>query len=408
MDRENWIKKIRFFTLALILSIALNIGLLANFFYQNIKDKNSTSDPLVAKDEAEKINELSNIEFINYCSAQSFRELVLMLSNKEILEVGYCKRDLALSSLVTFHDFNIKKALLEQPLQKRLMYFEKNQEKIEIVLFPELTDYQFESVIQYATTERWPITSKGLFNCLKNGSVPRDLSLEEAFFLTPEFLKIRTLFNRDDTFVRHDTLLHMICEGSWQDLENILNNLNFDFSKKIRQDFLLNYLNLESKMAAHLLLQLDYETVLNKFTNDTILKILEKIEIDTEFIENFCIELLKSPRSDEIWEKSAVKLYSSLGEKLPEPFDHRRTLARFDQSFEIKEKLTQIEPIIKHEQLETDLYIVKDGDNLWKIARKFKVELKELIKANNLTFDKIIYPGKEIVIPEKGSYSTGS
>lgn len=44
-------------------------------------------------------------------------------------------------------------------------------------------------------------------------------------------------------------------------------------------------------------------------------------------------------------------------------------------------------------------YIVKKGDSLWKIARRYGVSLEKLIQANNIKNPDMIYPGQEIVIP---------
>ncbi|RKD34198.1 LysM peptidoglycan-binding domain-containing protein [Thermohalobacter berrensis] len=49
--------------------------------------------------------------------------------------------------------------------------------------------------------------------------------------------------------------------------------------------------------------------------------------------------------------------------------------------------------------LENKVYKVKHGDVLWKIADKFKVNLEELIKINNLKNPNLILPGQELKIP---------
>ena len=44
-------------------------------------------------------------------------------------------------------------------------------------------------------------------------------------------------------------------------------------------------------------------------------------------------------------------------------------------------------------------YIVKKGDNMYEIARRFKVDPNQLLKLNGLNKDDIIYPGQEILVP---------
>ena len=52
-------------------------------------------------------------------------------------------------------------------------------------------------------------------------------------------------------------------------------------------------------------------------------------------------------------------------------------------------------------------YIVKKDDNLSKIARKFRVTLKELLTWNNLGKNDIIYPNQKITVYQSVSRSVG-
>lgn len=53
-----------------------------------------------------------------------------------------------------------------------------------------------------------------------------------------------------------------------------------------------------------------------------------------------------------------------------------------------------------HDDYRTENYMVVSGDSLYKIARKYNVNVEDLIKENNLN-DTLIYPGQAIVIPNK-------
>lgn len=46
-------------------------------------------------------------------------------------------------------------------------------------------------------------------------------------------------------------------------------------------------------------------------------------------------------------------------------------------------------------------YIVKPGDSLELVAQKHNVELRDIIKSNNIKAPYIIYPGQTIVVPDK-------
>ncbi len=48
---------------------------------------------------------------------------------------------------------------------------------------------------------------------------------------------------------------------------------------------------------------------------------------------------------------------------------------------------------------EGPIYIVQQGDNLWDIAARFGVTVDELLEANNLTWDSIIFEGTQLIIP---------
>ncbi|WP_226576545.1 SafA/ExsA family spore coat assembly protein [Halobacillus litoralis] len=51
---------------------------------------------------------------------------------------------------------------------------------------------------------------------------------------------------------------------------------------------------------------------------------------------------------------------------------------------------------------ETDTYIVKSGDTLWKISKKYKIGLSEIINANSqFSNPDLIYPGDRVTIPLK-------
>ncbi len=49
---------------------------------------------------------------------------------------------------------------------------------------------------------------------------------------------------------------------------------------------------------------------------------------------------------------------------------------------------------------DTDVYIVKPGDSLWKIAVKYQVGLSEIIRANpQFANPHLIYPGNKVTVP---------
>jgi len=52
--------------------------------------------------------------------------------------------------------------------------------------------------------------------------------------------------------------------------------------------------------------------------------------------------------------------------------------------------------------LRTDRYVVRQGDSLWRISRRQRVGLKELMRWNGLTAESVLRPGQELVIRRGG------
>ena len=169
-----WVSRTKWLTQALIISGTLNIALIATFAYFVLKDKQQTLTLELKPTSTTPL--ITNAELLHSYSLLPYQELLLRLENSDHIEEGLTKRDLSLACLVAFHHFNLDKALGGLTLQKRTIPFTEGQETIDIPVFPGLTDYQFLAIIQYAKTEQWPLTSRGLFYELKRSASPRDPS----------------------------------------------------------------------------------------------------------------------------------------------------------------------------------------------------------------------------------------
>lgn len=55
---------------------------------------------------------------------------------------------------------------------------------------------------------------------------------------------------------------------------------------------------------------------------------------------------------------------------------------------------------------EYQTYIVKDGDNIYKIARDNNIDFSTLLKINGLDADDYIYPNQQILLPTNKMYVT--
>ncbi|MBJ7450237.1 MAG: LysM peptidoglycan-binding domain-containing protein [Parachlamydiales bacterium] len=432
-------RQVRWLTQALIISGAFNIGLLATFFYLLLRQNPSADDFLHKPKAVQKVISLdenhSNAKVLSQLEGLSFDQLLGRLDHTQAVEDGYTIRDLSLACMVHRYQFNLEKALGGQPLQQRVLSWKKESGQLsEVTIFPGLSEENFRQIVHFATTERWPLTSKGLFVQLKRADILQQKSLLEAFFLTPEFLAVETLMSHAGVALNRHRLVALLREGSFSTLSAFTESQKQcqDFSAEKRQEFLLEYAAKKSRAAAYLLLQTDSSSIVKRANDEQILTLLDLFEEQTPEVEQFAIELLASPRSDAVWKKAASRLYAFHQEALPEPYDHRAAMVRFVPKAILQEKIASVnlpkeEPelqkitppqvVVKQPIIETKepvkpmiskpapmrrierVYIVQDGDNLWKIAHKYSTGIDTLRSYNHLKNDQLKV-GQILKIPQ--------
>lgn len=367
-ENSPWVIRTKRLTQALIISGTLNVSLLGTFFYFVLRDKNdSLSIELKPLTTEAKLPPTSNLEILRSYCVLSYQQLLICLENQDFVEQGIKKRDLALSCLVAFHHFNLDKALGGISLQKRsiLLSQEKGSEVIEVPVFPGLADYQFQAIIHFAKTEKWPFTAQGLFYELKRSTPPYNSSLINAFSLTSEYHSVYMLFSKTGISCSTKQLIDLLTEGEWIDLTNfsLSQRVALDLSIERCRSFLLAYLEKRSKTAALLLLESSPEFCLQQLEDRHILLFFDLFH-GSPLLKNLSKGLLAAPRTDVVWQLAAQALgYSQIpAKKIEKP--------------EIKKPLYKT-------------YKVQAGDNLWKIARAHKVSIKEIMQINQLETDKI-------------------
>lgn len=449
MENKN-VDQVRRITKALFISGALNIFLLAVFFYWLVREvppqPYCTLKPAELQEQQTPlaINH-GNAEVIRHFRTLSLEQLVAKLADTQLVENGYTHRDLALSALMAFHHFDLSKALLgqPQPTQMRMMPYATNREGslMEVVVYPGMTDAQFQAIMHFAQTERWPVTSQGLFQMLRKQKGQPDPTLIDAFFLTPEFLAVEMLFNRSEKNIEKKDLLTMICQGDWELLSSFVEQQRLvqDLSPARRQRFLNDYIDRESRAAAYLMLKTDAGFALRKLDDEHVIAMLKLFVVKTPETVQFALILLKSPRSDAVWEAAGRKLFEFAGEPIPAKDAYQAALQRFaqkksadktaaispraaaKQTLVAKKASSPTPPLVKKEKKNpiakslapseqkkitppkaiphrTRMYVVADGDSLWKIAKRFKVDVNVLRKVNRLKTDSL-KPGTPLLIP---------
>jgi hypothetical protein len=401
------------------------------------------------------MNDRSNEDVIRLFKIMPFDQLVTKLNNKQLMENGYTQRDLALGCLITFHHFNFAKAILglPAPQQQRNLAFKESTNTLthELIIYPGLGEQHYEAIIQYANTERWPLTSKGLFKILQTSEFHNEPSLAEAFFLTPEFSTVEMLFNRAEISIEKKDLLNILREGTWETLSAFKEQqqMSYDLSPQRRQRFLLDYVAEKSPSAAYLLLKTDSDFAIKKLDDKTITNILEVMKHKTSEVEAFALSMLKSPRSDSVWKQAASLLFALSGQPLPQGLTREMAITKFAPSTspqkrnnplaiikakpkqplklgitqeklgitqEISKNVTPQKTIKDHildpkkpskappvqkplaPSKKDRLYVVQEGDSLWKISKRFNVDVNILKKHNKLNSD-FLKPGTDLRIP---------
>ena len=207
--------RLRFLTYALIVSVSVNFAFLATFFIRSNLEKQkqitTLTAPLFQIENCETKQVFSNQNFFNEIKNCSFKELAALLTDKEQIEEGYTKRDLALACMVAFYDYNLEKIVSKRKLQKREIIFETDDNQTQsIVLFSGLNDFQYESIIYFAYTEKWPITTKGLFSLIKKNSDKYYADLLKTFMMSKEFELVRSLFEHHINKISNEKLLELL------------------------------------------------------------------------------------------------------------------------------------------------------------------------------------------------------
>jgi hypothetical protein len=414
---NQWVSRTRWLTQALIISVTLNIGLVSTFVYFALKERQlalSIEQQPASRGSQEAL--ATNSALLRSFSLLPYHELLLRLENRDHIEQGMTKRDLALASLVAFHHFNLDRALGGLPLQKRVIPFSSSagQETIDIPVFPGLSDCQYLAILQYAKTEKWPLTAQGLFYEIKHSLPPRDPALLDSFYLTPEYHAAHTLLTKAGLNLTREQVIDLLVEGEWAPLADLVarQRTALDLSPDFRRAFLVGYLNNRSAVAARLLLENDTEFTLRRLDDGQILNLLDLCTEKSPVLEGFAKELLASLRTDTVRKRAASLLYTFAGESVPENYDHQLALQRFlPQQAAPEPPVAQPAPTMQARapsqpsppapvKVKKKIHTVESGDNLWKIARKYHVSVNEIMRLNRMDSEKL-RPGKQIEIPDR-------
>ena len=408
-SEQHWMQRARVLTQALIISGTLNIGLLSTFIYFILKEKQAVVSLEIQPAATVSKQSFTNDQILRAYSRASFGELLLLLENKDLVEDGYTKRDLALACLTAFHCFPLSKVLGEPELQKRAISFQLSDagQPLELTAFSGLKDEHFEAVLKFARTEKWPLTTQGLYLTLQKNSAPYDPSLLEAFYITPEFHHIHTLLQKSAPSLEKSALVDLLKTGSWESLKEVSEKLRLSqvYDEETSRGVLITYaFNFGSKIAASALLQHQSEYIIKRLNDEQLLSFFDQNIEQKEALESMAKELLLSPRSDLVRQKAAAFLYSTAQELMPQPYDHAAVLSRFfpekvKPQPVIVQTIAPITPLKTAKVKSRRVHTIQQGDSLWKIARKYGTNVDAITKLNHLESEKIKL-GKTLQIPD--------
>jgi|GEM_PF-4515109 len=345
---------------ALLASLFVNISLiiLGVYFYQTEGYFLLSNIASPDKKQAVEVSyDLSSLE------GKSFGELLSLLHNKERCIDGYEIRALALSILGEKYDFHIQKALNQESFEKRLVRWNGKA----YTLCPTLSDTHYDRVARFVEKEAYPFTPHGLFCRLQQN--PSDKGLRAAFSLTDEFMALEDLFLRSKIFCR-DKLLEMVLQADFALLQDFFSAQKraYDPSSKVRRKLLQQFFAASSKEALDLLYRYDKSYIVHSFSDREIEKALTMLGGDEK--EDLCLLVGRSQRD------YATVCYAN-------------NVLKCD-------KRAIVPPIKKEES--SKVYIVQNGDSLWRISKKFGVAVDAIVNVNHLESNHL-KPGKALHIP---------
>lgn len=431
--RNKLLKKIRTLSQLLMVSAACNILMLALVIYWYAKERPPT--PLFEKKPVPTQNipitqaTSTNQAVIQSFDGKTFDALIIHLNNPSMLENGFTHRDLAIGYLITEHYFDSNRAFVDIPKPnqlRKIIYKDKNGHQKELKTYADLKEGHFRAAISFATKEKWPLTAKGLFRRLQDQNAKTDKSLKYAFYLTPEFMSVELLFKRANEEINSSQILQMLLEGPWEALAQFseYQRISQDLSATQRRKLLINYVLTGSSTAASLMLKTDPDYAIKNLNDKEAIAILTNTKERTRDAAKYALNMLASPRSDEVWKAASALLYKYIGEPLPNDLNKAAVINRFLPSLaekkmsitpskpiqEVAQKVISkrqpqpltppppqiTKPVLKNQWKRG--YTVKKGDTLWKIGHLFNVDVKDLKEYNNIQNEELT-PGTMIIVP---------
>lgn len=353
----DWHGRARWLVLILIISGTFNVGLIATLGYFAIRDKQTFKNydlrPIETHYGRASLSR-TNEEELASLSLYSFDDLVRTLSDATPVEEGYTRRDLALTWLVSTHYFDIERALPYLDITpKQAVFTGECGEPLTLYFYPNLSNDSFSVLRHFAKKEKFPITTRGLYERLL---VTPTQPIKKALMRTFPYQAIEATFARTGDAIDSEKIFELILEGGWNTLQTaseiVRTAAQIDLETK--RHILTLYLSSGSALAAEILLTQDFTYAVKRLTNPQMKMLVDLV---------------------------------------PETSPHRKTLlSALENSLRPDTLITQQTSTLR-------THTIQDGDTLWEISRQYKISLNDLKVANNIESEYALQPGTELIIP---------
>lgn len=307
-------------------------------------------------------------------------ELLELLEEETFVEQGLLLSDLALSVLVHKHFFDWKRALGHCRVETReyLLLDPSNGQKSSLPLFVGLTEDHRLAIREFARMEEWPFTAEGLFLTMQKEENDIPSSLVNSFFLTRTGKKLRAVCNHFSLLPSKESFLDFFLLLDWSKIVAVTEKLegNIEDKRRILTEFFFSLIGERVPFADLLLFEVDPDFAFTYLSNDQLSALMSHIDKTQKSAGEFLQKIAESlrPESIRLYAREKLEVGTYKEKKFPE-------------------KTISVHPLIS-------TYRVQFGDTLWRLSRKFGVQVETLKKYNHIRSDLLI-PGTILRIPPK-------
>lgn len=324
IDNNPWIAKNYLLVRLLLLSTALNLGLLSTFVCQRLQKSRATKKGkhpnVIALEE-------TNVSIVDNMLQMTKNELLEQLTNTQLLQDGYSCREFALSILSEYFHYDIARALGEETYQTRAMVLHRKNapEAVHLHMYPHLDVTEWAQVYLFVEQEQWPLTPYGLY--LELQKAPMNQSLQQAFAVTSPFCRAKTYLSRIKESISNEEVMEVFLGGDW----NTFVRLDRDegINKVLIRDVLLQYAKNANSTACRLWIEGESDILLRRTSDEELLAIIYPLkELNTDVV-HFLQQVLAGPRINDVRKIAGLKLYELFGDTAPDPYDDEVASYRF-------------------------------------------------------------------------------